>query len=116
MMSIGRILRVARGIVHQQRQGSDYDELYFGLQDVIEMLEELNVTSSSRSHSTRISSPKIRRKRTRSPVQKLLDDMAGKAWKQYKRAFPNGKKSYMDIRSRISRSQEYKKKAKRLKK
>lgn len=66
----------------------------------------------NRAQSSRVT----KRKRSRSPVQKLLDDMAGKAWKSYKRNSPNGKKSYMDIRSRVSRSQDYKKKAKRLKK
>lgn len=59
---------------------------------------------------------RMKRKRARSAVQKLLDDMAATAWKKYRRTSPKGKKSYMDIRSRVSRSMEYKKKAKRMKK
>lgn len=75
-----------------------------------------DISGFPRTFSRVSDAPVRRRKRSRSPLQKLLDDMAGKAWKQYKRTSPNGKKSYMDIRSRVSRSQEYKKKAKRLKK
>lgn len=111
MMSIRRILRVAKGIEAAQREGSDYDELYFGLQDVIEMLEEMN-NQGSRYIGNPTGSRK--RKRTRSKKQKLLDDMASKAWKKYQKQTPNGKKTYIDIRSRVSKSQDYKRKAKKL--
>ena len=59
--------------------------------------------------------PKSRKKRRRqSGKQKLLTDMASKAWKSYKRKHPKGKRTYIDIRAQVSRSQAYKKKAKRL--
>lgn len=56
-----------------------------------------------------------RKSRRQSGKQKLLTDMAGKKWKAYKRNTPKGKKTYIDIRAQVSRSQAYKKKARRLK-
>lgn len=59
----------------------------------------------------------IRRKPKRkkqSPKQKLLTEMSQKKWKSYKRNSPKGKKTYVQIRAQVSRSQAYKKKAKRL--
>jgi hypothetical protein len=55
---------------------------------------------------------KQKRKRTQSPKQKLLAEMTDKKWKVYKKG--SGKKSYFDIRGQVSRSAEYKRKAKRL--
>jgi len=49
------------------------------------------------------------RKRRKSPKQKLLEDMTNKKWKTYK-----GKKTWIQIRAQVSRSQAYKKKARRL--
>lgn len=40
----------------------------------------------------------------------ILTQMAKKAWDKYKKG--NGKKSYIDIRAQVSRSQAYKKKTK----
>ena len=57
---------------------------------------------------------KPRKKARQSGKQKLLTDMASKAWKSYKRKHPKGKRTYIDIRAQVSRSQAYKKKAKRL--
>ena len=57
---------------------------------------------------------KPRKKARQSGKQKLLTDMAGKAWRSYKRKHPKGKRTYVDIRAQVSRSQAYKKKAKRL--
>lgn len=54
----------------------------------------------------------IRKKRKQSPKQKLLTQMTDKKWKQYKKG--NGKKTYIQIRAMVSRSQEYKRKAKKL--
>ncbi len=42
-MDVSSVLALAKSIERRQRRGSDYDALYFGLQDVIEMLEELEV-------------------------------------------------------------------------
>ena len=55
---------------------------------------------------------KTKRKRTQSPKQKLLKQMTDKKWKVYKKG--SGKKTYIQIRGEVSRSQAYKKKAKRL--
>lgn len=59
--------------------------------------------------------PKRKSSKRQSPKQKLLSTMADKAWKRYKRQYPKGKKTYITIRAQVSRSQEYKRKAKRLK-
>ena len=50
------------------------------------------------------------RKRPASKKQKLLKTMTDKKWKTYK-----GKKTWIQIRAQVSRSQAYKKKARRLK-
>ena len=55
---------------------------------------------------------KPKRKRRQSPKQKLLKQMTDKKWKVYKRG--SGKKTYIQIRGEVSRSQLYKKKAKKL--
>lgn len=112
MVSIRRILRVAKEIEAAQREGSDYDELYFGLQDVIEMLEQHIKRSMFEQQLP--ASVRRARKRKRSKKQKLLDDMASKAWKKYQKQTPNGKKTYIDIRTRVSKSADYKRKAKKL--
>ena len=53
-----------------------------------------------------------KRKRRQSPKQKLLTEMTAKKWNQYKKG--SGKKTYLQIRAMVSRSQEYKRKAKKL--
>jgi len=52
------------------------------------------------------------RKFTNSPKQKLLSEMTNKKWNVYKKG--SGKKTWIQIRGEVSRSQAYKKKAKRL--
>ena len=52
--------------------------------------------------------------RKQGPKQKLLTEMTQKKWKSYKRNTPKGKKTYVQIRAQVSRSQAYKKKAKKL--
>lgn len=54
-----------------------------------------------------------KRKRRQSPKQKLLKTMTDAKWKKYKRG--SGKKTWVQIRAEVSRSQIYKKKARRLK-
>lgn len=56
--------------------------------------------------------PKERVKKKLSPRQKLLTQMTKTKWAKYKRG--SGKKTYVDIRAQVSRSAEYKRKAKRL--
>jgi len=52
-------------------------------------------------------SQRMPKKRKQSGKQKILTQMAKKAWDKYKKG--NGKKSYIDIRAQVSRSQAYKK-------
>lgn len=54
----------------------------------------------------------IRKKRKRSPKQKILDDMTQAKWKQYKKG--KGKKTYLQIRAEVSRSQAYKRKTRNM--
>jgi len=56
-----------------------------------------------------VDAPKRKRKRPASKKQKLLKTMTDKKWKTYK-----GKKTWIQIRAEVSRSQAYKKKARRL--
>jgi hypothetical protein len=55
---------------------------------------------------------KPKRKVKQSPKQKLLTQMTKKKWDKYKKG--RGRKTYVQIRSEVSRSQAFKKKAKRL--
>ena len=51
-------------------------------------------------------------KRRKSKKVKILDEMAKKQWNKYKKG--SGKKTYIQIRAQVSRSQAYKKKVKNL--
>ena len=53
-----------------------------------------------------------KRKVKQTPKQKLLTQMTAKKWNKYKKG--SGKKTYVEIRAQVSRSQEFKRKAKRL--
>tara|TARA_R100001086_G_scaffold249973_1_gene192200 strand:- start:3266 stop:3583 length:318 start_codon:yes stop_codon:yes gene_type:complete len=55
---------------------------------------------------------KQKRRRKQSPKQKLLTKMTKKKWDRYKKG--RGKKTYVEIRGEVSRSQAFKKAAKRL--
>ena len=55
---------------------------------------------------------KPKRKVKQSPKQKLLTQMTKKKWDKYKKG--RGRKTYVQIRAEVSRSQAFKKKAKRL--
>jgi len=57
-------------------------------------------------------SQKPKPKRRQSAKQKLLKTMTDAKWKKYKRG--NGKKTWVQMRAEVSRSQLYKKKARRL--
>ena len=60
-------------------------------------------------------SPKERqrkRKIKQTPKQKLLTKMTKKKWDKYKKG--RGKKTYVEIRAEVSRSQKYKREVKRL--
>jgi len=58
---------------------------------------------------TQLIGSKPKRKRPQSKKQKLLKTMTDKKWRSYK-----GKKTWVQIRAQVSRSQVYKKKARRL--
>ena len=100
-----------------------WDEAYFeDLREEAEgFLDLLNEKFGSDMRVERRQSPltggraiskKSKPKRKQSPKQKLLAEMTDKKWKVYKKG--SGKKSYFDIRGQVSRSAEYKRKAKRL--
>lgn len=55
---------------------------------------------------------KRKRKIKQSPKQKLLTKMTKKKWDKYKKG--RGKKTYVEIRGEVSRSQAFKKASKRL--
>jgi len=57
-------------------------------------------------------SSKRKRKVKQSPKQKLLTQMTKVKWNKYKKG--SGKKTYVQIRAEVSRSQLFKRKAKRL--
>ena len=59
---------------------------------------------------SKVSKPK--RKVKQSPKQKLLTKMTKVKWDKYKKGC--GKKTYVEIRGEVSRSQKYKKACKRL--
>jgi len=61
----------------------------------------------------RASQERSKPKRRQSPRQKLLKQMTDAKWKKYKRG--SGKKTWVQIRAEVSRSQLYKKKARRMK-
>ena len=68
------------------------------------------VRSAVPREAFRAETKRLKKKRKQSGKQKILTQMAKKAWDKYKKG--NGKKSYIDIRAQVSRSQAYKKKTK----
>ena len=56
--------------------------------------------------------PKPKRRVKRSSKAKLLDKMTKPVWDRYKKG--RGKKTYVQIRAQVSRSQKYKRAVKRL--
>jgi hypothetical protein len=104
-------------------------EGFFSMDDIIDLTDDLekafvkgaeiiiprvNRSVVSRNLIGSMRMDRKRRKRKRSPKQKLLDDMANKKYQAYKKKSPRGKKTYIDIRSQVSRSREYKRKASKL--
>lgn len=68
--------------------------------------------SNSPDTPTTYSIPKAKRKVKQTKKQKLLTQMTKKKWDKYKKG--RGKKTYVEIRAEVSRSQAYKKACKRL--
>jgi len=71
---------------------------------------EKNPATSMDRRPRRMSERKPKRKQ--SGKAKLLTTMTAPVWKKYRRG--NGKKTYVQIRAQVSRSQAYKRKAKKL--
>ena len=69
-------------------------------------IEAISNIANKKLKSKKMGRPKL------SPRQKLLTQMTKTKWAKYKRG--SGKKTYVDIRAQVSRSAEYKRKAKRL--
>jgi hypothetical protein len=116
------VLRLVRQILRDQEDGSDYDELYFGMQDVeillADNLRAMRADMTERMRSVRGSGRKTKSAskkstpRKQSKKQKLLTSMTAKKWKTYSKG--SGRKTYVQIRSQVSRSKAYKSKAKKL--
>lgn len=96
------------------------------LEDMIMILED-DIMGQSRRLSERFNLPMepsprqarkrpamVKKKRKATGKTKILNEMASKKWKAYKKKSPNGKRTYIDIRAQVSRSMEYKKKVKKL--
>ena len=77
-----------------------------GMLDAHEDLNSAAVGVKPKERVKKMGRPKL------SPRQKLLTQMTKTKWAKYKRG--SGKKTYVDIRAQVSRSAEYKRKAKRL--
>jgi len=54
---------------------------------------------------------KVKRKKPQKGKAKLLTDMTAPKWKKYKKG--SGKKTYVQIRAQVARSQDYKRACKR---
>lgn len=112
-----------------RRIAEEADEGFFSMDDIVDLTNDLekalnrgaeiivprvNRSVVSRNLVGQMRMDRKRRKRKRSPKQKLLDDMANKKYQAYKKKSPKGKKTYIDIRSQVSRSREYKRRANKL--
>ncbi len=74
-------------------------------------LEETSLEKPMRFRPMQAKAP-AKRKRKQSGKAKLLTAMTAPVWKKYKKG--SGKKTYVQIRAQVSRSQAYKRKAKKL--
>lgn len=82
------------------------EEPFLGF-DISEVARQLDKVAKYRGTKR-----KVRQSPKQSPKQKLLTQMTKKKWDKYKKG--RGKKTYVEIRGEVSRSQAFKKKAKRL--
>ena len=77
--------------------------------------DAMYLTRSQMYGGSKIQTPRmkaVKRKVKQSPKQRLLTKMTKPKWDRYKKG--RGKKTYVEIRGEVSRSQAFKKKAKRL--
>ena len=115
--------RLIMRAIDDLEEGADVEGVIFLLDDALGAMTDRRKYLSQRSPqeerwtkpSINMRAPKGTKKaRRQSAKQKLLTQLADKKWKSYKRKYPKGKKTYITIRAQVSRSQIYKKKAKRL--
>ena len=86
-----------------------------GLTEKLEKISEWMPVVSESEFRSKGGLPKKKpsnRKRNQSKKQKLLTSMTAKKWKTYSKG--SGRKTYVEIRSQVSRSKAYKSKAKKL--
>lgn len=97
---------IMRAISDLEENPEDVDQAIFLLEDaLIDMRREMKNPRATENK-------KKKRKVTRSKKMKLLDSMTKKKWDKYKKG--RGRKTYVQIRAEVSRSQLFKKKSKRL--
>jgi len=113
------------GYTVRHDDGSEWDEGYkagyhAGLVEGIRMGESTEAFRASHRPQPSSQSParfrpkpvRFTSKRKQTGKAKLLTQMTAPVWKKYKKG--NGKKTYVQIRAQVSRSQAYKRKAKKL--
>lgn len=91
------------------------DDYRMGFRDGMAYQRELSSDrgfSETIAFEERITKKASKRRVKQSPKQKLLTQMTKKKWDKYKKG--RGRKTYVQIRAEVSRSQAFKKKAKRL--
>ena len=101
-------------------------EGFFSMDDIVDLTNDLEkaflkgaeivkpIKSRSMPSSRHARKRPAMKKRRPTGKSKILNEMAKKKWNAYKKKFPKGKRTYIDIRSQVSRSQEYKRKVKKL--
>ena len=97
---------ILRAIDELDENPDDIDAVIFILEDALaEMPKRREIRRVDRR-------PMSKRKVKRSPKAKLVDKMTKPIWDKYKKG--RGKKTYVQIRAQVSRSQKYKRAVKRL--
>lgn len=96
---------------------ADYKKGFFeGVQFALNNMDSMPAFAEKfelKDDSLRAFNTKQRKRKVRqTPKQKLLTKMTAAKWNKYKKG--RGKKTYVEIRAAVSRSQAFKKKAKRL--
>jgi len=94
----------------QEGYDAGYETGYFdGMKRARE--QRMNMRTSMSAASRSMPGQKPKRKRKQSGKAALLTKMTAPKWAKYKKG--NGKKTYVDIRAQVSRSQDYKRACKR---
>jgi len=91
----------------QRRLAQDFEEAVYWIRDGMGIYQG----RSSSAAKIALRSP-LRKKRKQSGKAKILTAMTAPVWKKYKKG--SGKKTYVQIRAQVSRSQAYKRKVRNL--